>query len=65
VHKADNLTAICEPTVKTVGSLTSHNPIGLHGLLQDSIALFVNLACRLFVRQVFSLFPNVYISNNL
>jgi hypothetical protein len=29
-RKADNLTAICEPTVTS----TSHNPIGLHGLLQ-------------------------------
>jgi hypothetical protein len=34
--KADNLTAICEPIVlDNVGSLTSHNPIGLHGLLQE------------------------------
>jgi hypothetical protein len=34
-RKADNPTAICEPTVgKNVGVSTSHNPIGLHGLLQ-------------------------------
>jgi hypothetical protein len=33
-HKADNLTSICEPIVKNVGASTSHNPIGLHGLLQ-------------------------------
>jgi hypothetical protein len=32
VHEADNLTAIYEPIV---GSLTSHNPIGLHGLLPE------------------------------
>jgi hypothetical protein len=33
--KADNLTAICEPTVyKNVGVSTSHNPTGLQGLLQ-------------------------------
>jgi hypothetical protein len=28
VRKADNLTAMCEP----IGSLTSHNPTGLHGV---------------------------------
>jgi hypothetical protein len=34
-HKADNLTAICEPTVKeNVGASTSQNPVGLHGLLR-------------------------------
>jgi hypothetical protein len=34
-RKADNLTAICEPTVwESVGASTSHNPMGLHGLLQ-------------------------------
>jgi hypothetical protein len=31
--KADSLTAIYEPCVDNVGSLTSHNPIGLQGLL--------------------------------
>jgi hypothetical protein len=32
---ANNLTAICEPSVwKYVGASTSHNPMGLHGLLQ-------------------------------
>jgi hypothetical protein len=35
VRRADNLTAICEPIVlDNMGSLTSHNPIGLHGLLR-------------------------------
>jgi hypothetical protein len=33
-RKADNLTAICEPCLENVGALTSHNPMGLHGLLQ-------------------------------
>jgi hypothetical protein len=34
-HKADNLTAICEPIVlENVGASTSHNPLVLHGLLQ-------------------------------
>jgi hypothetical protein len=34
-RKADNLTATCEPIVwKNVGASTSHNPMGLHGLLQ-------------------------------
>jgi hypothetical protein len=33
--KADKLTAICEPIVReNVGASTSHNPMGLHGLLQ-------------------------------
>jgi hypothetical protein len=41
-HKADNLTAICELTVyrKNVGASTSHNPMGLHGLLQGQLLLF-------------------------
>jgi hypothetical protein len=34
-RKADNLTAICEPIViENVGASASHNPMGLHGLLQ-------------------------------
>jgi hypothetical protein len=33
--KADNLTSISEPIIqKDVGASTSHNPIGIHGLLQ-------------------------------
>jgi hypothetical protein len=33
-RKAD-LTAICEPIVlENVGASTTHNPVGLHGLLQ-------------------------------
>jgi hypothetical protein len=39
-RKADNLTAICEPTVEeNVGASTSHNPMGLHGLLQGQFYL--------------------------
>jgi hypothetical protein len=35
VRKADNLTAICEPIcLENVGASMSHNPVGLHGLLQ-------------------------------
>jgi hypothetical protein len=34
-RKGDNLTAICEPIVwKNIGTSTSRNPMGLHGLLQ-------------------------------
>jgi hypothetical protein len=34
-HKADNLTAICDPIfVEIVGTFTSHNPMAVHGLLQ-------------------------------
>jgi hypothetical protein len=34
-RKAENLTAICEPIVqKNVKASMSHNPMGLHGLLQ-------------------------------
>jgi hypothetical protein len=34
VHKADNFTAICEPTVENVGASMSQNRMSLHGLLQ-------------------------------
>jgi hypothetical protein len=34
-RKADNLTAICELSVDNVGPSTSHNPMGLYGLLQE------------------------------
>jgi hypothetical protein len=35
VRKADNLTAICRTDcLENVGASTSHNPMGLHGLLQ-------------------------------
>jgi hypothetical protein len=35
---AGNLTAICEPIcLENVGASTSHNPMGLHGLLQGYI----------------------------
>jgi hypothetical protein len=38
VRRADNLTAICDPIVlDNVGFLTSHNPIGLQGLLQGQL----------------------------
>jgi hypothetical protein len=34
-RKADNLTAICEPIfLENVGVSTSHNHLGLHGLLR-------------------------------
>jgi hypothetical protein len=45
----DNLTAICEP--ENVGASTSHNPLGLHGLLRDSFTFFyvhiMNLTMRI------------------
>jgi hypothetical protein len=37
VRGADNLTADC---LDSVGYLTSHNPIGLHGLLQRWLFFF-------------------------
>jgi hypothetical protein len=41
VRKADNLTTIYELiVVDNVGSLTSRNPIGLHGLLRDIFTLW-------------------------
>jgi hypothetical protein len=39
--KADNLTATSEPTVYHVGSLTSHNSVGLHGLLGVGFTLLL------------------------
>jgi hypothetical protein len=41
VSKEDNLTAICEPDcLDNVGSLTSHNSIGLYGLLQRKLYFY-------------------------
>jgi hypothetical protein len=34
VRRADNLTAVYEPIVWTMGSLTSHSPVGLRSLLR-------------------------------
>jgi hypothetical protein len=37
-REAGDLTAICEPIVKKMcGASTSHNPMGLHGLLRDIV----------------------------
>jgi hypothetical protein len=44
VHKADNLTAICERLSNNVGSLISHNPIGLQGLLRGQL-YFIETEC--------------------
>jgi hypothetical protein len=41
-RKADNLTAFCEST--------SHNPMGIHGLLQGQIYFYFNLSTILIVR---------------
>jgi hypothetical protein len=41
VHKADNFTATHEPTaVDNMGSLTSHNPTDLQGLLRGWLYFF-------------------------
>jgi hypothetical protein len=46
-RKANNLTAICEPTVqKNEGSSTSQNPMGLHVLLQGQFYLFTFILSR-------------------
>jgi hypothetical protein len=39
VRRAGNLTTIWADCLDNVGSLTSHNPIGLQGLLRDSFTL--------------------------
>jgi hypothetical protein len=40
-RKADNFTAICEPTVLDYAeSITSHKPIDLHGLLRGWVFIF-------------------------
>jgi hypothetical protein len=40
VHKADNLTTIC---LENMGALTSHNPMGLHGMLHGYLfSLFIS-----------------------
>jgi hypothetical protein len=43
VDKAESLTAIYEPIVDNIGSLTSHNPIGLHGLLRGQLYFLSSL----------------------
>jgi hypothetical protein len=51
VRRADKLTAICEPNcLDNVGSLTSHNPIGLHGPLRDGFTLWRRSVLPLPVR---------------
>jgi hypothetical protein len=40
VRKDDNLTAIWANCLDNVGSLTSHNPTGLHGLLPGIALLY-------------------------
>jgi hypothetical protein len=41
-RKADNLTVICElQCTENVGASTSHNPLGLHGLLHGYLSLYV------------------------
>jgi hypothetical protein len=39
VRRADNLTTIYANCLDNVGSLTSHNPIGLQGLLRGQLYL--------------------------
>jgi hypothetical protein len=43
VRRADNLTTIWADYLVNVGSLTSHNPIDLHGMLHDSFTFFFTL----------------------
>jgi hypothetical protein len=43
-RKADNLTAIC---LENVGASTPHNPLGLHGLLQEYLYLLPYLCFSL------------------
>jgi hypothetical protein len=48
VRKAYNLTAICEPMSReNVEASTSHNPMGLHGLLQGQLYHFYLYTSRL------------------
>jgi hypothetical protein len=41
VRRADSLTAIFEPIVYNVGSITSHNSVGLRGLLTVIALLYL------------------------
>jgi hypothetical protein len=48
VRKDDNLTAICgADCLDNVGCLTSHNAIGLHGLLREQL-YFLTLLIKVF-----------------
>jgi hypothetical protein len=41
-RKADNLAAICDLIIlSNVGACTSHYPMGLHALLQDSFTFYL------------------------
>jgi hypothetical protein len=43
VRETDNLTAIWADCLENVGASTSHNLLGLHGLLRAGFTLFIYL----------------------
>jgi hypothetical protein len=45
-RKADNLSAICEPTLENVGPSTPHSRMGLDGLFACRLMCETRLACR-------------------
>jgi hypothetical protein len=46
-RKADNFSAICD-CMQNVGVSTSHNPMGLHGLLQGQLYLLYREYCQIW-----------------
>jgi hypothetical protein len=67
-RKADNLTAICEPIVlNNVGDSTSHNPMGLHGLLTGiALPYFLPPLCCVYKRLLLGevIFTNISYEQN-
>jgi hypothetical protein len=60
--KVDNVTAICEPIVwKNIGASTSHNAMGLHGLLQGYLYLYLRCTLSLGAN---SMHKNYVMSSN-
>jgi hypothetical protein len=65
-RKADNVTAICEPIVlENVGASTSHNTMGLYGLLQGYLFLLIYGFLFVPAKSQFTFTPTVLSTINI
>jgi hypothetical protein len=64
MREPDNLITICELTVlDNVGSSISHNPIGLHGLLQGQLYFTYSLVTWQASHMSYSILaPNIFVT---